>query len=128
MSRKNPSSQNTVSIPVAVDTIKSAILQSQYMAASSTNKIQLALYFSVGRFVSLNTRYGRWGGYVYEAWSFAEKESNSAVVTAELANLNEFSQFYGFDAISLKRFSLNKVSTFFRRAGMGFSGMRKVYL
>lgn len=49
MPRKNPSSQNAVSIPVAVDTIKSAILQSQYMAASSTNKIQLALYFSERR-------------------------------------------------------------------------------
>ena len=120
MPRKISNSQNTVSIPVAVDTIKSAILQSQYMAASSTNKIQLALYFSVGRFVSLNTRYGRWGGNAIK--QISER------LQKELANLNEFSHFYGFDAISLKRFSLNRVSTFFRRAGMGFSGMRKVYL
>lgn len=45
----------------AVKTIKTAILQSQYEAAKSVNEKQLALYFSIGRYISLNTRSGHWG-------------------------------------------------------------------
>lgn len=45
----------------AVDAIKSAILQGQYEAAKGVNRIQLAVYFGIGKFVSLNTRKGVWG-------------------------------------------------------------------
>ena len=45
----------------AVKTIKAAILQSQYEAAKSVNEKQLALYFSVGKYISSNTRNGGWG-------------------------------------------------------------------
>ncbi|MBR1514599.1 MAG: DUF1016 family protein [Bacteroidales bacterium] len=45
----------------AVETIKTAILQGQYEAAKGVNRIQLAVYFAIGKYISLNTRKGVWG-------------------------------------------------------------------
>lgn len=45
----------------AVQTIKTAILQSQYDAARSVNEKQLMLYYNVGKYISLNSRNGYWG-------------------------------------------------------------------
>jgi len=45
----------------AVKTIKTAILQSQYDAARTVNEKQLMLYYSVGKYISLNSRNGFWG-------------------------------------------------------------------
>ena len=45
----------------AAETIKTAILQGQYEAAKGVNRIQLAVYFGIGKYVSLNTRKGVWG-------------------------------------------------------------------
>lgn len=95
----------------AVQTIKTAILQSQYQAIKLVNKEQLALYYGVGRYISLNSRKGYWGtgaisfisnklqmelpglrGFsernlknmrtFYEEWQ--SLDANSAVVTAEI--------------------------------------------
>ncbi len=95
----------------AVQAIKTAILQGQYEAAKETNRIQLALYYGIGRYLSLHTRKGVWGqgalksiseqlqkelpglrGFserqmkymrsFYEAWE--KLDANSAVTTAEL--------------------------------------------
>lgn len=46
---------------VAVQTIKTAILQSQYQAIKLVNKEQLALYYGIGRYISRNSRNGFWG-------------------------------------------------------------------
>ena len=43
---------------IAVKTIKTAILQGQYAAAKGTNRIQLATYFAIGKYISLNSRHG----------------------------------------------------------------------
>lgn len=53
----------------AAETIKNAILQGQYEAAKGINRIQLATYFSVGKYVSANTRQGVWGSGALEAIS-----------------------------------------------------------
>jgi len=45
----------------AVKIIKSAILQSQYVAIKSVNESQLVLYFYIGKYISINTREKRWG-------------------------------------------------------------------
>lgn len=45
----------------AADAIKEAILNAQYEAARGVNSIQLMLYFAIGRFISQNTRKGKWG-------------------------------------------------------------------
>ena len=54
---------------IAAETIKNAILQGQYEAAQGVNRIQLATYFSVGKYVSANTRQGVWGTGALEAIS-----------------------------------------------------------
>ena len=45
----------------AAEVIKSAILQGQYEALKGVNRIQLATYYWIGKYVSLNTRQGAWG-------------------------------------------------------------------
>lgn len=45
----------------AIQKIKSAILQSQYLASKGTNQIQLSLYYGIGKYISLNSRKGFWG-------------------------------------------------------------------
>lgn len=46
---------------IAVQIIKTAILQSQYEAVKIVNKEQLALYYGVGRYISQNSRNRHWG-------------------------------------------------------------------
>ena len=46
---------------VAAQTIKTAILQSQYNAVKLINREQLALYFGIGRYISHHSRVGHWG-------------------------------------------------------------------
>ena len=53
----------------AAETIKTAILQGQYEAAKGVNRIQLAVYFGIGKYVSLNTRKGVWSTGALEAIS-----------------------------------------------------------
>ena len=45
----------------AVEAIKTAILQGQYEAAKDVNRVQLAVYFAIGKYLSKNTRKGVWG-------------------------------------------------------------------
>ena len=46
---------------LAVKTIKTAILQGQYAASKGSNRIQLATYFAIGKYISQNSRQGFWG-------------------------------------------------------------------
>ena len=50
--------ENKSIIPLsqAVETIKTAILQGQYEANKDVNRIQLAVYFAIGKYLSKNTR------------------------------------------------------------------------
>ena len=99
----------------AVEAIKTAILQGQYEAAKGVNRIQLAVYFGIGKYISLNTRKKNWGtgalkviseqlqkelpglrGFserslknmrsFYEEWQILD--ANSATSVAELQNTN----------------------------------------
>lgn len=45
----------------AAEIIKTAILRCQYVALSQINAVQLSLYFSIGRYISQNSREGFWG-------------------------------------------------------------------
>lgn len=67
----------------AVSAIKQAILQSQYQAAKGVNRVQLSLYFSVGKYVSENSRCGFWGT--------GAIESISGQLQKELPGLRGFS-------------------------------------
>ena len=53
----------------AVFAIKTAILQSQGQAAKGVNQEQLALYYGIGRFISVNTRKRNWGAGVIDGIS-----------------------------------------------------------
>ena len=95
----------------AVQAIKTAILQGQYEAAKGVNRIQLAVYFAIGKYISASTRSKAWGTHAlefiseqlrkelpglrgfsetqmkdmrrfYEAWQMLD--SNSANATAEI--------------------------------------------
>ena len=46
---------------LAADIIKTAILQSQHEAAKSVNRVQLLLYYNIGKYLSAKTRKGMWG-------------------------------------------------------------------
>lgn len=105
----------------AVQKIKSAILQSRYQAARSANVEMLGLYYSVGKYISVNTRSGKWGtgaietisrqlqgelpglyGFspsnmknmriFFEQWS-SELEPNRQLPTADLNSDDEFAPF-----------------------------------
>ena len=53
----------------AVADIKEAILQGQYEAAKGVNRIQLAVYFGIGKYISQHTRKDVWGTGALEAIS-----------------------------------------------------------
>lgn len=53
--------QDTADYSVAVQTIKEAILRSQYKAAKLVNREMLSLYYGIGRYISANSRKGFWG-------------------------------------------------------------------
>lgn len=53
----------------AVSLIKDAILHSQQRALAAINQEQLALYYAIGRFISMNTRKKNWGTGFIEAIS-----------------------------------------------------------
>ena len=109
----NELEKNNEKLLQAVSVIKEAILQGQYEAAKGVNRIQLAVYFGIGKYVSQQSRKGTWGtgaletisgqlhrelpglrGYsatqlkemrlFYEAWIMLD--ANSSVVTGELEN------------------------------------------
>ena len=52
---------NAVDYNIAVQTIKDAILRSQYQAAKMVNREMLSLYYGIGRYISANSRKGFWG-------------------------------------------------------------------
>lgn len=72
----------------AVEAIKAAILRSQYEAVKDINRSQLALYFGIGRYISLNTRHGAWG--------------KDAINTISAQLQSEMPGLRGFSATNLK--------------------------
>ena len=52
-----------------VKKIMNTILQSRYQTAENANADLLSLYYAVGRYISLNTRSGKWGSGAIEAIS-----------------------------------------------------------
>lgn len=53
----------------AVEAIKTAILQGQYEANKDVNRIQLAVYFAIGKYLSMNTRNLEYGSGAIKAIS-----------------------------------------------------------
>lgn len=78
----------------AVETIKTAILQGQYEAAKGVNRIQLAVYFAIGKYISLNTRKGKWGTGALEAISQQLRKELPGLRGFAPSSMKNMRQFY----------------------------------
>ena len=78
----------------AVQAIKSAILQSQQRALAAINQEQLALYYGIGRFVSMNTRNKNWGKGFIEAISEQLRKELPGLRGFSAASLRKMRTFY----------------------------------
>ena len=78
----------------AVQAIKSAILHSQQRALAAINQEQLALYYGIGRFVSMNTRNKNWGKGFIEAVSEQLRKELPGLRGFSAASLRKMRTFY----------------------------------
>ena len=78
----------------AVQAIKGAILQSQQKALAAINQEQLALYYGIGRFVSVNTRNKNWGKGFIEAISEQLRKELPGLRGFSVASLRKMRTFY----------------------------------
>jgi hypothetical protein len=72
-----------------VQKIKNAILKSRYRSASNSNTEMLSLYYSIGKYISANTRSGKWGT--------GAIEMISEQLQGEISGLKGFSLFFDID-------------------------------
>ena len=77
-----------------VQAIKGAILQSQQRALVAINQEQLALYYGIGRFVSMNTRNKNWGKGFIEAVSEQLRKELPGLRGFSAASLRKMRTFY----------------------------------
>ena len=78
----------------AVEAIKDAVLQGQYEAAKGVTRIQLAVYFGIGKYVSQHTRRGGWGKGVLETISEQLRRELPGLRGYSATNLKNMRLFY----------------------------------
>ena len=78
----------------AVAVIKLALLRGQYEAAKAVNRVQLSLYYGIGRYLSQYTRKGAWGNGVLEAMSQQLRRELPGLRGFSATNLREMRLFY----------------------------------
>ncbi|MBQ0074902.1 MAG: DUF1016 family protein [Prevotella sp.] len=78
----------------AVGVIKAAILKSQARAAQAVNQEMLALYFGIGRFISQNSREGKWGTGAIKSISEQLKHELPGLRGFSESSLKKMRQFY----------------------------------
>ena len=78
----------------AVETIKTAILQGQYEAAKGVNRIQLAVYFAIGKYISLNTRKNKWGTGALETISQQLRKELPGLRGFSVTSMKNMRKFY----------------------------------
>lgn len=100
---------------LAVEAIKTAILQGQYDAAKGVNRIQLAVYFAVGKYISANTRQGVWGTGAVKAISEQLQKELPGLRGFSENNLKNMRKFYEnwllLDSQKLKFLEKEKTTT-----------------
>lgn len=79
----------------AVQTIKTALLQSQARAVKGVNQEQLALYYGVGRYISENTRNQKWGSGALKSISEGLRQELPGLRGFSEINLKNMRLFYG---------------------------------
>ena len=83
-----------ISLSQAVEAIKTAILQGQYEAAKDVNRVQLAVYFSIGRYLSKNTRRLPYGAGALKAISEQLRKELPGLRGYSENNLKNMRKFY----------------------------------
>ena len=78
----------------AVSIIKTAILQSQARAVKAVNQEQLALYFGIGRYISVNTRNKHWGSGMIKSISQSLRSELPGLRGFSETNLKNMRAFY----------------------------------
>ena len=78
----------------AAEIIKTAILQTQYEAARDINRIQLGLYFGIGRFLSEKTRNAKWGTNALQSISDKLKSDLPGLRGFSATQLKDMRMFY----------------------------------
>lgn len=87
--------ENTlISLTEAVEAIKAAILQGQYEALKDVNRVQLAVYFAIGKYLSENTRKGVWGTSALKQISLQLKKELPGLRGFSETQLKEMRNFY----------------------------------
>ncbi len=109
----------------AADAIKQAILQGQYEAAKGVNRIQLAVYFAIGKYISLNTRKGKWGTGALEAISQILRKELPGLRGYSATQLKEMRLFYEAWQIldSNSSAMVDELQTFENKAAINSSAM-----
>ena len=87
-------SKDVSSIASAVQAIKTAILQGQYEASVGVNRVQLATYYGVGRYLSQHTRKGVWGTGALKAISEQLQREMPGLRGFSATQLKEMRLFY----------------------------------
>ena len=78
----------------AVEAIKTAILQSQYQAAKETTRVQLILYYGIGRYLSSKKGKKTWGTSVLETISSQLRKELPGLRGFSASNLKNMRLFY----------------------------------
>ena len=78
----------------AIQSIKEAILKSRYRAASLANKELLQLYFTIGEYVSINTRNKNWGKGAIEIISDKLQQELPGLKGFSATNIKSMRLFY----------------------------------
>lgn len=86
--------QDTADYNVAVQTIKEAIIRSQYQAAKLVNREMLSLYYGIGRYVSANSRKGFWGTNAIETISERLRKELPGLKGFSTTSIKKMRQFY----------------------------------
>ena len=94
MAKETIIQHNTVDYNIAVQTIKDAILRSQYQAAKLVNREMLSLYYGIGRYVSANSRKGFWGTNAIETISERLRKELPGLKGFSTTSLKKMRQFY----------------------------------
>ena len=78
----------------AAEIIKTAILQTQYEASKDINRIQLGLYFGIGKFLSERTRNAKWGTNALQTISDKLQSDLPGLRGFSVTNLKNMRTFY----------------------------------
>ena len=74
--------------------VPTAILQGQYAAAKDINRIQLATYFAIGKYISENSRQGFWGKGAIETISEQLKKELPGLRGFSVTSMKSMRKFY----------------------------------